>query len=90
VQILTHEELLLQSGEVKKIVSGALEEFVGAASAAAKAAAAAGEEKKGDMGISKLGLRLRDARFRPAGEAVVRGYEAFQVSSSLRPYALVA
>ena len=51
---------------------------MGAASAAAKAAAAAGEEKKGDMGISKLGLRLRDARFRPAGEAVVRGYDAFQ------------
>ena len=36
-------------------------------------------EKKGEgMGISKLGLRLRDARFRPAGEAVVRGYDAFQ------------
>ena len=72
------EELLFQSAQVKKVVASSLEHFMLSASSAAKAAADAGEDKKGDMGISKLGLRLRDGRFRPAGEAVVRGYEAFQ------------
>ena len=72
------EELLFQSADVKAVVSAALENFVKGASAAAQAAADAGEDKKNDMGISKLGLRLRDGRFRPGGEAVVRGYDAFQ------------
>ena len=73
------EELLFQKAEVHTIVAMALENFMAGAAAAAKAASEGGEEKKGEgMGISKLGLRLRDARFRPAGEAVVRGYDAFQ------------
>jgi hypothetical protein len=63
---LQSEELLFQKAEVHTIVAIALENFMAGASAAAKAAAdAAGAEKKGEgMGISKLGLRLRDARFR--------------------------
>jgi len=63
---------------VHTLVASGLEGFMVRASAAAKAAQDAGQGKQSDMGISKLGLRLRDARFRPAGEAVVRGYDAFQ------------
>jgi hypothetical protein len=70
---LQAEELLFQKAEVHTIVAIALENFMAGASAAAKAAKdAAGAEKKGEgMGISKLGLRLRDARFRPLSQSLL-------------------
>lgn len=59
------EELLFQAADCKKVVASALEKFQSAEATKA-------------MGISKLAVKLRHARMRPAGEAVVRGYDAFQ------------
>jgi len=71
------KELLFQKSQVHTILESALDLFMVGASAGTDAEDA-DKGNQGEMAISKVGLRLLDPRFQPAGESVVNGYEAFK------------